>query len=195
MPRLISVAMTAALTWVAVFAAPLPPDMVEATPTWDVATALAWVAAQPPPPPPQPEIVAAGSWEYDTPSVGIAPPRVRVARDYGPVPELTGPILTVAAQFIGTPYVAGGESPSGFDCSGFVQYVYAANGVSVSRTVDGLRNAGAVTTSPAPGDIIWTSHHVGLYVAPGWQIDSPRPGKTIQVRPIWQSSPVYIHVT
>jgi cell wall-associated NlpC family hydrolase len=49
--------------------------------------------------------------------------------------------------------------------------------------------------SPQPGDIIVTPGHVGLYAGPGLQIDSPRPGKTIEFRAIWQVNPVYIRVT
>jgi cell wall-associated NlpC family hydrolase len=167
------------------------PRTVEATPQTDLAIVYANQI------PTLGRITAAGTeWEYDATPIGIAPPppKKHVAHTYGSTPALTGPILAIAASYVGVSYVSGGESPSGFDCSGFVQYVYAQNGISVSRSVAGLRNAGTVTTDPQPGDIIWTSHHVALYVAPGWQIDSPRPGKTIQVRPIWQSNPTYIHV-
>lgn len=144
---------------------------------------------------PLPAITAAsGAWEYEAPQVAVAPPPVSVPRDYGPVPELTGPILLTAEKYIGTPYVWGGESPAGFDCSGFVQHVYAENGVALPRTVDGLHNVGTVTTTPQPGDLVLTSSHVALYVAPGWQIDSPRPGKTVQIRPIWQKNPIYVHI-
>lgn len=146
-------------------------------------------------------IVATGEWEATFPDITIAPPpappRARVVarvRTYGSAPALTGPVLEVAAQAVGVPYVAGGSSLSGFDCSGFTSWVYRQLGVSLPRTVGGQRNVGTVTGSPVPGDIIWTSGHVGLYVAPGWQIDAPRPGKSVQVRPIWQTNPLYIHV-
>lgn len=149
---------------------------------------------------PVPAIVAAGGWSYDVPDISVtvpSPPRARPVasrRTYGAAPALTGPVLEVAGRAIGAPYVHGGASLSGFDCSGFTSWVYAQLGVSLSRTVGGQRHAGTVTSSPVPGDLIWTSGHVGLYVAPGWQIDAPRPGKTVQVRPIWQSNPLYIHI-
>ena len=193
MSRLIGLAFLAALVWVAALSASLPPRTVEATPQWDVAMALSVT-----PTPYQARLVATGTeWGYEATVVGILPPPPpppRVYRDHGPAPALTGTILTIAGRYIGVSYVYGGKSPSGFDCSGFVVYVYAKAGYSLPAAVADIYSAGTVTTSPQPGDIIWTSHHVALYVAPGWQIDAPRPGKTIQIRPIWQSNPTYIHV-
>ena len=54
---------------------------------------------------------------------------------------------------------------------------------------------GTAVDSPQPGDIIVTPGHVGLYAGPNLQIDSPRPGKTIEFRAIWQRNPTYIRVT
>ncbi len=87
--------------------------------------------------------------------------------------------------------MSGGSSPSGFDCSGFVSYVYAKFGVSLPRSSSAYWGVGVTVSSPQPGDIIVSSGHVSIYAGPNLQIDSPRPGKTIQFRPIWQSNPTY----
>jgi len=104
-------------------------------------------------------------------------------------------VLEIAARYVGVPYVAGGASPDGFDCSGFVSYVYAQLGISLPRSSGDYYNVGVRVTEPLPGDIIVSPGHVGIYAGDNLQIDAPRPGKTIQFRPIWQSNPVYVRVT
>ena len=105
-------------------------------------------------------------------------------------------VLEVAARYVGTPYVSGGSTPAGFDCSGFVSYVYAQLGISLPRTSSGIKAAGTVIAraDAQPGDLIWSPGHISIYAGGNDQIDSPRPGKTIQFRAIWQSSPVFIRI-
>lgn len=82
-------------------------------------------------------------------------------------------IITTAKQYIGVPYQWGGESPSGFDCSGFVQYVFTKNGVSIPRTTTTQYNAGTSVTSLKPGDIVFFEtyksgpSHDGIYIGNG----------------------------
>lgn len=115
-----------------------------------------------------------------------------------PIPQAVSgnAVLEIAARYVGVPYVSGGASPSGFDCSGFVSYVYKQLGVSLPRTSSGMRYAGTVVSraDAKPGDLIWSPGHVAIYAGGNQQIDAPRPGKTIQFRSIWQSSPVFIRV-
>ncbi len=105
-------------------------------------------------------------------------------------------IISIASRYVGVPYVWGGSSPSGFDCSGFTWYVYQQAGISIPRSSSDQRHAGTVVprSQAQPGDIIWTPGHIGLYAGGNMQIDAPRPGKTIQFRNIWQSNPTFIRI-
>lgn len=83
-------------------------------------------------------------------------------------------IATYAQHFVGYPYVYGGSSPSGFDCSGFMQYVFAQFGYSINRTATAqLANGTYVEyNNMRPGDIIYfgygsTASHVGMYIGNG----------------------------
>jgi cell wall-associated NlpC family hydrolase len=116
-----------------------------------------------------------------------------------PVPQTVAgnAVLEIAARYVGVPYVSGGTTPDGFDCSGFTSYVYAQLGITLPRSSADQRNVGVVVSAAdaLPGDLIWSPGHVGIYAGDGMQIDSPRPGKTIQFRSIWQSNPIFIRVT
>ncbi|GAA4629075.1 C40 family peptidase [Cellulomonas oligotrophica] len=105
-------------------------------------------------------------------------------------------VLEVAARLVGTPYVSGGTTPAGFDCSGFTSYVYAQLGVSLPRTSSAQRYAGTVVSraEAQPGDLMWSPGHIAIYAGGNQMIDSPRPGKTVQFRTIWQSNPVFIRI-
>ena len=105
-------------------------------------------------------------------------------------------IIAEASKYVGISYVLGGSSPStGFDCSGFVSYVYGQFGISLPRSSGAYYSVGTRVSSPQPGDIIVSPGHVGIYAGPNLQIDAPRSGKTIQFRSIWQSNPIYVRVT
>ncbi|KQY47967.1 C40 family peptidase [Cellulomonas sp. Root137] len=105
-------------------------------------------------------------------------------------------IVEIAARYVGVPYVYGGSTPDGFDCSGFTSYVFAQVGISLPRTSSAQRNVGTVVSraDAQPGDLIWSPGHIAIYAGDGLQVDAPRPGKTIQIREIWQSSPIFIRV-
>ncbi len=100
-------------------------------------------------------------------------------------------LVETAKQYIGTPYVYGGMSPSGFDCSGFVKYVYSLYGVNLNRVANDQANNGYYVSKDqlAPGDIICFSNypgssyigHVGIYVGNNQFIHSPRTGYTVTI--------------
>ncbi len=94
-------------------------------------------------------------------------------------------IVAYAKNFIGVPYVWGGSSPSGFDCSGFVQYVYRHFGVSLPRTTySQIAMGSSVSRSDlAPGDLVFfrSAGHVGIYVGNETYIHAPQTGRTISI--------------
>lgn len=80
-------------------------------------------------------------------------------------------VVQTAYKYIGVPYVWGGSSPSGFDCSGFVQWVYTQNGISITRTADTQYMEGVSVKDLEPGDLVFFTtyapgaSHVGIYLA------------------------------
>lgn len=103
-------------------------------------------------------------------------------------------VASIALRYIGVPYVYGGTTPAGFDCSGFTQYVYAQVGISLPRSSDGQRYAGTVipASQAQAGDLIWSPGHVGIYLGDGQHIAARNPGTPIYVSPIYVSNPVFI---
>lgn len=91
------------------------------------------------------------------------------------VSYIAGTIVAAATDYIGVPYVFGGTSPYGFDCSGYVQYVFAKSGISLPRTADVQYEVGTPisTTDLVSGDLVFFStytygaSHVGIYVGDG----------------------------
>ncbi|WP_342672074.1 C40 family peptidase [Sanguibacter gelidistatuariae] len=106
-------------------------------------------------------------------------------------------IIEAASRYIGVPYVWGGSTPSGFDCSGFTSYVYAQVGIAIPRTSGEQRAAGTVVSrdQAQPGDLIFSPGHIGIYAGGNTMIDSSLPGTTIQFREIWQSNPTFVRMT
>ena len=84
-------------------------------------------------------------------------------------------IIQSSMDYLGVPYVFGGTSPYGFDCSGYVQYVFALAGISLPRTADVQYEVGSPisTTELVEGDLVffstytWGASHVGIYIGDG----------------------------
>ncbi|WPZ18144.1 peptidoglycan-binding protein [Geobacillus subterraneus] len=88
-------------------------------------------------------------------------------------------LIADAAELLGTPYVWGGETPeAGFDCSGFLTYVFKQQGVSLPRTVADIWSVGKPVSSPAVGDIVFFEtykkgpSHAGIYIGNGQFVHS-----------------------
>ena len=106
-----------------------------------------------------------------------------------PTGKVTGSdIVAKAKQYLGVPYKYGGTSPSGFDCSGFVYYVYRNLGINISRTQTTMYSQGTPVKKSElkPGDLVFFQNtykagisHVGIYVGDGKFIHSPSSGKVV----------------
>jgi cell wall-associated NlpC family hydrolase len=145
-----------------------------------------------PKPKPKPEPVAeVVAQAVETRSTDTTASRSQAAPPPPPaanVPQTASGIVGIAQQYIGTPYVSGGASPSGFDCSGLTQYVFGQAGISIPRTAGAQQAAATPVSSPQPGDLVFFGYpawHVGIYVGNGMMIDSPKPGTSVQYRSIF----------
>ena len=106
-------------------------------------------------------------------------------------------IVDIASSFAGTPYVRGGTTPRGFDCSGFTSYVYAQMGMKIPRVASAqyIWSDKVNAEDRQPGDLMfWSSrggiYHAGIYAGDGKMWDSPRPGRKVGKISIW-GNPLY----
>lgn len=96
-------------------------------------------------------------------------------------------IAALAKQQLGAPYLFGGHSPAGFDCSGLVYYIYGQLGVSLPRTAETQfsRLPQVALESLQPGDLVFFNGdpdgymHVGIYIGDGWFVHAPGTGRTV----------------
>lgn len=102
-----------------------------------------------------------------------------------PAPPTHTEAASIAAQYLGAPYLWGGASPAGFDCSGLVSYVYAQLGVSLPHYTVSQWNATVpiATTDLQPGDLVFFDglSHVGIYIGAGQFIHAPHTGTVVQI--------------
>lgn len=90
-----------------------------------------------------------------------------------PAINIVESLISEGKKYMGVPYVWGGTSPSGFDCSGFLHYVYLQNGVSIPRTVETIWAAGKSVSAPSRGDMVFFTtykagpSHAGIYLGDG----------------------------
>lgn len=99
-------------------------------------------------------------------------------------------VVQTASVMKGVPYVWGGASPKGFDCSGLVQYVFAKANISLPRTADRQYGIGTPVAyaQAKPGDLMFFNTgraqgeitHVGIYMGKHNMLHAPRPGKKVQ---------------
>jgi cell wall-associated NlpC family hydrolase len=110
-----------------------------------------------------------------------------------------GRIVRTAQRYLGVKYKSGGTSPRGFDCSGYVMYVYEKNGIQLPRSVKSQYKAGKKIgpRQIKPGDLVFFKtlkrkrySHVGIYVGDNRFIHAPRTGKRVSYaeldNPYWK---------
>lgn len=108
----------------------------------------------------------------------------------GSVPDPGGSgnssVVAIAQRYLGVPYVYGGATPSGFDCSGLTMYCYAQVGVGLSHGATDQQHASTPVPISAlqPGDLVFFgnagySYHVGIYVGGGSMIHAPHTGAVV----------------
>ena len=107
-----------------------------------------------------------------------------------PVSGVGADVVNYALQLQGIPYVHKGSDPAtGFDCSGFTQYVFAHFGIGLPRIAAAQGSAGVPVTDPAPGDLMVAldGSHVGIYVGGGRMIHAPYPGESVKIEAVYQT--------
>lgn len=106
-------------------------------------------------------------------------------------------VIAFAQTFTGTPYVWGGSSPAGFDCSGLTSYVFKNFGYYMPRTAAQQQAYFPRVSDPQPGDLVfwgYPAYHVGIYVGNGMMIDSSQPGVPVAMRKVYRSPSGYARV-
>jgi cell wall-associated NlpC family hydrolase len=106
-------------------------------------------------------------------------------------PSRYGGVVGIAMQYLGVPYVWGGSSPSGFDCSGFVMFVYAQMGVSLPHHAASQFNYGTPVSADQlePGDLVFFDGlgHMGIYIGGGQFIHAPHTGDVVKISSLGES--------
>jgi peptidoglycan DL-endopeptidase CwlO len=177
-----------------------PSVTVPADVTWSVEGVAAQATPAPEPEPePAPVVERESATSRDTARAPLAAAEAPAApaAQAAPAPAASASaIVDIARRYIGTPYVSGGATPAGFDCSGFTQYVFAQVGISLPRTSAEQRHAGTqVSAAEArPGDLVWGPGHVGIYTGNGQHIAARSPGTPLYESPIYISNPIFIRV-
>ncbi|MFN2629681.1 MAG: NlpC/P60 family protein [Gaiellaceae bacterium] len=114
-----------------------------------------------------------------TPEASVAPP------------SQYGGVAAIAMSYLGVPYAWGGSSPSGFDCSGLVAYVYAQVGVSLPHYTGAQWNVGVPVSRGdlQPGDLVFFNGlgHVGIYIGGGQFVHAPHTGDVVKISSLSES--------
>jgi len=106
----------------------------------------------------------------------------------------SGGAIGIAASLAGIPYVYGGTTTAGFDCSGFTQYVFAKLGINIPRTAAEQQQALAPVSTPQAGDLVFfgsPAFHVGIYAGNGMMWDAAHTGTVVALQSVWSSAVTY----
>ncbi len=139
------------------------------------AAAQARLASQPSPA----DVAVVGAAATTAEGISVAPPS-----------QYSG-VVGIAMQYLGTPYVWGGSSPGGFDCSGFVMYVFGQMGAGLPHNAAAQYGVGVPISRDqlAPGDLVFFDGlgHVGIYIGGGQFVHAPHTGDVVKVSSLGDS--------
>ncbi len=129
-------------------------------------------------------------------AIGRTPGRLLGTARWLKTPPAGSRIIAQARKYLGVPYVNGGASPSGFDCSGYVMWVYRhASVASLPHNAEAQRHKVRIISRHAarPGDLIFYlsggyAYHVAIYAGSGRQYAAPAPGQRVKLENIWSSA-------
>ncbi|MEY4491650.1 MAG: hypothetical protein RL085_61 [Actinomycetota bacterium] len=124
------------------------------------------------------------------------------AADYLANPKYSGldpaTILAVAAKYVGTPYVFGGSTPAGFDCSGYIAFVFSQFGIALPHSVHAQNRMGMLVKpeDALPGDLVVFNDlsHDGIYAGNGNFYHAPRRGDTVKLAPIFTPNVHFVRI-
>ena len=136
----------------------------------------------------QPAVVAVSR------SITRAPITPTQSAPVAPPAPSTGGVIGIAASLAGIPYVYGGTTTAGFDCSGYTQYVFAQMGITLPRTAQDQQQAVTAVSNPQPGDLVFfgvPAYHVGIYAGNNMMWNSPHSGAVVALQSIWSSTVTY----
>lgn len=136
----------------------------------------------------------------NTPAPSVAPATTDASPAPASPPVASGAghpqAATIAMQYLGVPYVWGGASPSGFDCSGLVMYVFAQLGISLPHYAAAQYGYGVPVSRDQlqPGDLVFFDGlgHVGIYIGGGEMIHAPHTGDVVKISPLTDFGSAYV---
>jgi cell wall-associated NlpC family hydrolase len=138
------------------------------------------------------------------------PPQTTTSTNTTPAPPASAPIAplpasaagghadaaTIAMQYLGVPYVWGGSTPGGFDCSGLVMYVYGQLGISLPHFAAAQYGFGTPVSRDElqPGDLVFFDglNHVGIYIGGGEMVHAPHTGDVVKISPLTDFGDGYV---